>query len=60
MTDISVIILVGKEERHIGRCLERLAPLEPRQIFVVESQKGDATHEVAKKVASGQWLGISG
>jgi len=47
MTDIAVIILVGREERHIGRCLERLAPLAPRQIFVVESQAGDRTHDVA-------------
>lgn len=47
MTDISVIILTGKEELHIGRCLEKLAPLEPQQIIVVESQKGDRTHEIA-------------
>lgn len=47
MTDITVIILVGNEELHIGRCLEKLAPLEPRQIIVVESQKGDRTHEIA-------------
>jgi len=51
MTDISVIILVGKEERHIGRCLEKLASLEPRQIFVIESQKGDRTHAVAVETA---------
>ena len=47
MTDISVIILVGKEELHIGRCLERLRNLDPRQVNVVESQKGDRTHEIA-------------
>lgn len=51
MTDITVIILVGNEERHIGRCLEKLKPLEPRQIIVVESQKGDRTHEKAIEVA---------
>ena len=51
MTDISVIILVGKEELHIQRCLEKLAPLEPRQVFVVESQKGDRTHEIALETA---------
>jgi len=51
MTDISVIILTGKEELHIRRCLEKLAPLEPRQVFVVESQKGDRTHDVAIEVA---------
>lgn len=47
MTDISVIVLVGREERHIARCLEKLAALAPRQVFVVESQHGDRTHEVA-------------
>lgn len=47
MPDITVIILTGKEELHIGRCLEKLKPLEPRQIIVVESQKGDRTHEIA-------------
>ena len=47
MTDITVIILVGKEELHIARCLEKLAALEPREVIVVESQKGDRTHEIA-------------
>ena len=47
MTNISVIILVGKEEPHIGRCLERLRDLNPLQVLVVESQKGDRTHEIA-------------
>lgn len=51
MTDISVIILVGKEERHIARCLEKLAALSPRQLFIVESQLGDHTHEVAIETA---------
>jgi len=51
VTDISVIILTGKEELHIKRCLEKLAPLEPKQVFIVESQKGDRTHEVAIEVA---------
>lgn len=51
MTDITVIILTGKEELHIGRCLEKLAPLEPRQIIVVESQNGDRTHERAIETA---------
>lgn len=47
MTDVAIIILVGREERHIGRCLERLRALAPRQVFVVESQTGDRTHEIA-------------
>jgi len=51
MTNISVIILTGKEELHIRRCLEKLAPLEPRQVFVVESQNGDCTHDVAIETA---------
>lgn len=57
MIDISVVILVGKEELHIRRCLECLAPLEPRQVFVVESQHGDRTHEIAIETA--QRLGWS-
>jgi len=51
MTDIAVIILAGKEEVHVRRCLTRLAPLEPRQIFIIESQKGDRTHEIAVETA---------
>jgi len=57
MTDISVIILTGNEELHIKRCLEKLAPLEPRQIFVVESQKGDNTHSLA--ISTARTLGWS-
>lgn len=52
MTDLTVIILTGNEELHIGRCLEKLAPLEPRQIIVVESQKGDRTHEIASQFST--------
>ena len=47
MSKLSVIVLVGREELHIGRCLERLRGLCPQQIFVVESQSGDQTHEIA-------------
>lgn len=52
MTDIAVIILVGREKLHIGRCLEKLQPLEPRQIFVVESQPSDGTHEIAVEMGA--------
>ena len=52
MTDVTVIILVGREAIHIGRCLELLRPLEPRQIFVVESQPSDGTHEIAVKLGA--------
>jgi len=37
MTDITVIILTGNEELHIGRCLEKLRDLNPR--LVVESRE---------------------
>ena len=62
MTDIAVIILVGQEKLHIRRCLERLKPLEPRQIFVVESQPSDGTHEIAVEMgavtAFNKWPGL--
>ena len=52
MTDVAVIILVGQERLHIRRCLERLRPLEPRQILVVESQPSDGTHEIAVEMGA--------
>ena len=62
MTDIAVIILVGQEKLHIRRCLERLKPLEPRQIFVVESQPSDGTHEIALEMGAitvfNKWPGL--
>ena len=61
MTDIAVIILVGREKLHIRRCLERLMPLEPRQIYVIESQPSDGTHEIAVEMgvstAFNKWPG---
>lgn len=41
MTDISVIVLIGQEKIHLQRCIEKLAALSPRQIFLVESQPDD-------------------
>lgn len=35
---MTVIVLTGQEKLHGKRCLERLAPLNPRQVLVVESQ----------------------
>ena len=46
MTDVSVIILTKNEKLHIGRCLERLTPLEARQIFVVDCFSKDGTQEI--------------
>lgn len=43
MTDLAVLILTRDEERHIARCLDRIAPLRPREIVVVDSGSTDAT-----------------
>ena len=62
MTDIAVIILVGREKLHIRRCLEKVQPLEPRQVFVVESQPIDGTHEIAVEMCAittfNKWPGL--
>lgn len=47
MTDISVVILAGNEVLHIRRCLEKLLALSPQEIVVVESTRGDETHDIA-------------
>lgn len=51
MKDISVIILIGQEKIHLKRCVEKLAPLKPRQIFLVESQPDDGGVAIAKETA---------
>ena len=60
--DISAVILVGREKLHIKRCLEKLQPLEARQIFVVESQPSDGTHEIAVEMGAvtvfNKWPGL--
>lgn len=48
MKDISVIILTKNEELHIKRCLERLAPLSPRQVFVVDCFSTDDTKSIVE------------
>ena len=52
MTDISVIILQKNEVLHIKRCLERLASLEPRQIFVVDCFSTDGSDKTAKELGA--------
>ena len=52
VTDISVIILIGRERLHIRRCVERLAPLEPKNIFVVASQPDDGSEGIAREAAA--------
>lgn len=62
MTDIAVIILAKNEKLHIRRCLERLAQLEPRQIFVVDCFSTDGTQDIAKEfgatVIEREWPGL--
>ena len=52
MTDISVVILTKDEKLHIGRCLERLRDLNPRQIFVVDCFSTDETKSIVESFAS--------
>ena len=49
MTDIAVIILIGQEKIHLKRCVKKLALLNPRQIFLVESQPDDGGVAIAKE-----------
>ena len=62
MTDISVIILTKNEKLHIRRCLERLAPLEARQIFIVDCFSTDGSDKVASEmgatVVQHEWPGL--
>ena len=46
-TDLAVIILQKKEKLHIKRCLEKLAPLAPRQVFVVDCFSTDGSDKTA-------------
>lgn len=62
MTDLSVVILTKNEKLHIGRCLERLAPLEPRQVFVVDCFSTDGSDRTAAEmgatVVQHEWSGL--
>ena len=62
MIEITVIILQKNETLHIKRCLERLAPLESRQIFVVDCFSTDGSDKIAKEigaqVAYHEWPGL--
>ena len=48
MSDIAVIILTKDEKLHIGRCLERIAALSPRQVFVVDCFSTDDTKSIVE------------
>ena len=60
--DISVIILTKDETLHLGRCLDKLRPLEPRGVFVVDSCSTDGTQEIARAhratVIEHKWPGL--
>ena len=68
MTDITVVILTKDEKLHIGRCLERIAALSPRQVFVVDCFSTDGTQRTAEdtsaslrlcvKIAEHGWPGL--
>lgn len=49
MTNLSVIILSKDEKLHIKRCLEKLAPLEARRIFVVDCFSSDGTQRIVEE-----------
>ena len=68
MTDIAVIILTKDEKLHIRRCLERVAALSPRQVFVVDCLSNDGTQEIVTdtsaslrlcvKIVEHEWPGL--
>ena len=62
MTNVSVIILQKNEALHIKRCLEKLAPLEPRQIFVVDCFSTDGSDKTAAEMGAAvvqrEWPGL--
>ena len=62
MLSLDVIILAKNESRHIARCLERLAPLEPRKVFVVDCFSTDDTKALAEArgatVVEHEWPGL--
>ena len=51
MTDVTVIILIGQEKIHRQRCNEKLAHLEPKCIWLIESQPDDGGVSIAKETA---------
>ena len=61
-TDIAVIILQKNEALHIRRCLEKLVPLAPRQIFVVDCHSTDGSDRIAAEMGAAvvyhDWPGL--
>ena len=53
MPDLAVIILAKNEMLHIRRCLEKLVPLGPRQVFIVDCFSTDGTQGIVEKFRGG-------
>lgn len=51
-TDLAVIILQKNEKLHIKRCLEKLTPLAPRQIVVVDCYSTDGSDMIAAEMGA--------
>ena len=62
MTDIAIIILSKNEKLHIGRCLEKLASLEARRMFVVDCFSADGSDKIAVEMGAAvvqhEWPGL--
>ena len=62
MSDISVIVLTKNEERHLPRFFEKIAPLKPKEVFLVDCLSTDQTKEIAEAhgaiVIPHEWPGL--
>ena len=54
MSDTAVIVHAKNDKLHIGRCLERIAALSPRQVFVVDCFSTDGTQRIVEEWKSGE------
>ena len=52
MLDLAVVVLTRDERLHVARCLEKLVPLEPSQVFVVDCFSSDGTQQIAKDLGA--------
>lgn len=48
-SDLTVVILTKDEKLHLARCLNKLLPLEPREVYVVDCHSTDGTQEIARR-----------
>lgn len=52
MTDIVVIILIGQEKIHLKRCVEKLAPLNPRLtsfLYFMDGMEGRSSRRTSSR-----------